>query len=122
MRLLSTTWVLLSLAACGSSNDSRRPTSGSGDGDGGQARGQSCETIQVKVEDLYRKSAESEGVAQNLRAEYLSANLHMVLVDCKRDPQVLSCLQRSKSVAEIEANCLVPIDDEGTAEARAFGQ
>ncbi len=122
MRLLTTTWVLLSLAACGSSNDSRRVSSGSGDGDGGQTRAQRCETIQVKVEELYRKSAELEGIAQNLRTEYLSANLHMVLVDCKRAPQVLPCLQRSKNVAEIEANCLVPIDDEGTAEAQAFGQ
>ena len=119
MRLLSTMWLLLSLTACGSNNDSRRVTSGSGDG--GQGRTQSCEAIQAKVEGLYRKSAESEGIAHNLRTEYLSANLHMVLVDCKRDPQVLPCLQRSKSVAELEANCLVPIDDEGTTEAQAFG-
>ena len=48
-------------------------------------------------------------------------NTHMILTDCRTDPaRFLSCIKVATSVAELERNCTIPLDDEGTVEARQF--
>jgi hypothetical protein len=38
----------------------------------------------------------------------------MVMVDCAKDPaKVVPCLNSATTIAELEARCLVPLDDEG---------
>lgn len=117
MRSIPIACLCVFLIGCGSNKSSQRA---SNRGDGGTVSLQGCDALKAKVEGLYRKSAKSEEVSINLQSEYISANLHMVMKDCQRDAAVLPCLQRSKSVAEIESNCLLPLDDQGNAEAKEF--
>jgi len=120
MRILSAACLCAFALGCGSGTKvGHRPADDASDG--GPPK-MNCAGAAAKVEGLYTKAAESEGIAVNLRSAYLSANVHMVRVDCDRDSSVLPCLLRSKTVAEIESNCLLPLDDEGEAEQREFGQ
>ena len=81
----------------------------------------SCAAMQHRVEELYQQAAEQSGMAANRRSEFVSANLHMVMSDCRLNPtEGYACLQEAKSVTELEDRCLVPLDDEGSVEGSRF--
>ena len=111
----------LALAVLGSCGTSATPASPKGTGDDGGYQALDCDSIVEHVEHIYHRAAEAEKVAANLLSEFVSANLHMVMVDCKNAPAaVLACLHRVKSARDLEAQCLLPLDDEGTTEAHKF--
>lgn len=109
---------LLMLGACPKGNKPASPVSR----DGGETDiVRTCQAMHSKVEGLYQKEADREGIAPNLRSEFVEANLHMVMRDCRQRPALgYACLQRSRSVAELEADCLIFLDDEGTVEGFRF--
>ncbi|HEY1555095.1 MAG TPA: hypothetical protein VGF94_09715 [Kofleriaceae bacterium] len=73
----------------------------------------SCDGTRAQLEHLYR--AEAEAKEPKRVADAVADNTHMVLVDCAKDPaRAVPCIQSAASVAELEKNCLVPLDPEGT--------
>lgn len=129
-------WVLLlALAACsgarGTSNGSSmhgpgdgqvgpgNGQAGPGDGQAGPGRGSfagdatTCEGVRPRVEKLYRADAQLHEPKRVLEA--VADNTAMVMADCGKAPaKTAACLARVTSVAELERQCLVPLDDEGT--------
>jgi len=101
---------LVATLACASPGKvGTRPGGGSNDGSAAQL----CEGIRPKVERLYR--AEAEAKEPQRVAEAVADNTTMVMNDCARAPaKVAPCVNAASSVAQLEQQCLVPLDDEGT--------
>lgn len=72
-----------------------------------------CADVKAKVEALYRAEAQ---VKEPKRVEAAVAdNTAMVMTDCAKDPATaVPCIVKAQSVPELEKQCLVPLDDEGT--------
>jgi hypothetical protein len=74
-----------------------------------------CDEVRAHVEQLYR-SAIAEPAADEIEA-----NVHMVLADCRTDPgRFAPCVRAAQTVAQLEAQCVIPLDDEGRVEGAAF--
>lgn len=118
MRLSLIASSLLLLGACAKGSQPASPVSR----DGGETNIElSCGAMEHKVESLYKEAAERQEVAVNLRTEFVSANLHMVMRDCQLSPQVRTeCLQQALHVQDIESKCLEYLDDQGTVEGYRF--
>jgi len=72
-----------------------------------------CEVMRAKVESLYRTEAQAKDPQRV--DEVVADNTTMVMNDCAKDPgKVSACLERVSTVADLEAKCLVQLDDEGT--------
>ena len=80
-----------------------------------------CDQHRAKVEAIYR--AEQEPVEEDERAlveQELVDNVEMMLIDCRKDARRFApCLENAVSVKQMERDCLIPLDDEGT-EGRDF--
>lgn len=113
-----TRWVLLVtvLAACPGRPATNGSSGQAGSGGGSApvvANAKACDDVKAKVEALYRAEAQDK---EPTRVEAAVAdNTTMVMNDCVKDPATfVPCLAKAQSIAEIEKNCLVPLDDEGT--------
>ena len=116
-----TRWVLLvacvTLAAACPSKPATNGTGGQGSGGGGGApvvtNAKTCADVKAKVEQLYRAEAE---VKEPKRVEAAVAdNTTMVMNDCNKDPaSFVPCIAKAQSIVELEKNCVVPLDEEGT--------
>lgn len=109
--------LLLGLCGCPS-----KPTTGPSGGGSQQGSGSgapvvanatSCADLKAKVEQLYRAEAQ---VKQPKRVEDAVAdNTTMVMNDCAKNPATaVPCIANAQSIAELEKQCLVPLDEEGT--------
>jgi len=68
-------------------------------------RAGACDDGRPKGDALYRAEA----------AVTADDNTTMVMNDCNKDPGTrVPCLVKAQSIAEIEKQCLVPLDEEGT--------
>jgi hypothetical protein len=86
-----------------------------------------CDSHAGKVRQLYAAEARSKAPAAEgdearaLREQEVEDNTHMILEDCRRQPAALvPCLERASSVAELERDCVIPLDDKGTVEGDYF--
>ncbi len=127
--LLVVALVAVGACACKDGSKANGPTGPStGKEDATQGNPADCEKSIDRARALYEKAAEAEAKPDDsedvkaLRAEILEDNVHMVLVDCKAHPDRFApCLEKATSVEQMERDCLVPLDDEGTVEGKAFG-
>ncbi|MBE7454029.1 MAG: hypothetical protein HS111_35835 [Kofleriaceae bacterium] len=113
--------VTLGLAACAC-----KPRAGGaaigGDGGGGGAGGgggdpAACAELAPTVRALYQAEAGPDG----LTAEEVADNTELVLAECREAPaRVAACARAATGVAQLERDCLAPLDDEGS-EGRRFG-
>jgi hypothetical protein len=104
---------IAALVACGhAERPPHEPTAGSGSAAGG-VRGGPCDAVRGRVEQLYRAQARA---AEPARVdEAVADNTAMVMTDCAQTPEkTAACITAATSVKDLEARCLVPIDDEGT--------
>lgn len=104
-------FVLVVMAACACPS---KPTAVPQTGSGGSAVASGgCADARAKVEQLYRAEAQQK---EPKRVDEATAdNTQMVMTDCAKDPaRVAPCLQKATTVAELEKQCLVPLDEEGT--------
>lgn len=78
---------------------------------------QTCDGMRHKVEQLYRAEAQAK---EPKRVEDATAdNTAMVMADCAKDPaHVMACLGQAQTVADIEKQCLAPLDEEGSEGAK----
>jgi hypothetical protein len=102
--------LLLVLAACACPS---KPTAVPQTGSGAVAPTGACADARANVEQLYRAEAQQK---EPKRVDEATAdNTRMVMTDCAKDPaRVAPCLQKAASVAELEKQCLIPLDEEGT--------
>jgi hypothetical protein len=107
--------VIVSAAACTGASGAGRDGGGHGPGTKGDA---ACAPARDHAEALYR----AELAARTPPGEPREAtdNASIVAADCARDPRrVAACAAAATSVAQLERDCLIPIDDEGS-EGRQF--
>ncbi len=72
-----------------------------------------CDGVKGRVEQLYRTEAQHKEPKRV--EEAVADNTAMAMSDCARQPQVtVPCITKVTTVAELEKQCLIPIDDEGT--------
>jgi hypothetical protein len=103
--------LLLALLACGN-----KPPSPGIAGSGGSAANPSagaCDAMRARVTDLYRAHLRDRDPAR--LDEAIADNTTMVMNDCRKAPDTTAaCIAAAKTVPELEARCLIPLDDEGT--------
>jgi hypothetical protein len=110
-------WILIALVACGGP---AKPPAVPGEGatTGGPASGvqpnaPACDAARGKIEQLYRTEAKDREPAR--LDELVADNTTMVMNDCRKAPdKVPACITAATTVKELEARCLVPLDDEGS--------
>lgn len=79
----------------------------------GSGSASTCDAVRGKVEQLYRDSARGQDAARV--AELVADNTIMVMNDCRQSPQkTATCISTASTSAELEARCLIPLDDEGS--------
>jgi hypothetical protein len=102
---------LVILAACGGA----RPTgNGSGAGSGTGSAADPCEAAIANARSLYDAEAKATDQATH-DPTFVDDNVSIVAKDCARDPaRVAACARGATSVAQLEKDCLVPLDEEGT--------
>jgi hypothetical protein len=108
--------VVLAVSAC-SSTHGTGTGSGSVGGSGGTAppvaNARTCDDVKSRVEQMYRGEAQ---LKEPKRVdEAVADNTAMVMRDCAKDPaKTVPCLAAAASVTELEKQCLIQLDDEGT--------
>jgi hypothetical protein len=105
--------VLVAVVAC--SGKTTGPTTGSGSSTvvTPPSSAKTCEDVKSRVEQLYRVEAQSKEPKRVDDA--VADNTTMAMNDCAKDPaKIVPCLANVPSVAELEKQCLIPLDDEGT--------
>jgi len=105
-------------------------------GKGGGPAATSCEASRAHIQSLYRQSlyraqheeqraqtseGDSAATDREILDELIAANIHMIEVDCATDPsRFVPCIQHVKTVTQLEAECVIPLDDDGRVEAAQF--
>jgi hypothetical protein len=106
-------WLIaIAMLGCGSSTPPA--TTGSAP-PGAVATGASgpCDAARPKVEQLYR--AEAQTREPKRVTEAVADNTTMVMNDCAKAPaKVSACIASANTVAQLESQCLVALDEEGT--------
>lgn len=103
--------VLLAIAAC-SGGRGAGTTTGSGSAQP-IVPPPTCADVRARVEQLYR--AEAEQREPKRVDEAVGDNTAMVMNDCALQPaRVAPCLARAGSVPELEASCLIQLDEDGS--------
>ena len=106
------TLVLVVLVACSSKQGGT--TNGSGTGTV-EPPATGCDGARKKVGDLYRAESIANKDKPERVEEAVADNTQMVMNECVRSPdKVVGCINRVSSAAELEKQCLAPLDDEGS--------
>jgi hypothetical protein len=115
-------WLCAWLAACSCPGKATVPTgtttAATGSGSSAPAVA-TCDGARAKLDALYRAEAQ---IKEPKRVDAAVAdNVAMALADCAKDPaRIAPCLATADSVATIEKQCLIALDEEGTeGEGRA---
>jgi hypothetical protein len=121
IRVLLVAACIAGVFACNGNKARPNPPGGNGD-DGGTAvatvdpaEAAKCDALKDKVAGLYQKE-----LAEPVEGE-VDDNTHMILTDCRANPnKLVPCIEGATSVAQLERDCVIPLDDEGTVEAKQF--
>ena len=106
-------WLVVLLIACSSKQGAT--TNGSGVGGSAEPPAPGCDGARPKVEQLYRAEATANREKPERIAEAVSDNTTMVMAECAKSPdKVVACINRVATAAELEKQCLAPLDDEGS--------
>ena len=107
-------FLVLALVACSSKQGTT--TNGSGVGGGtNEPPATGCDGARKKVDHLYRAEAKANHEKPERIEESVSDNTTMVMNDCAKSPdKVVGCINRVSTAAELEKQCLAPLDEEGT--------
>jgi len=86
---------------------------GAGSASSAQPLSPACAAVRPRVEQLYRADAQAHEPGR--ADEAVADNTAMVMNDCGKAPdKVAACVAAASTVKDLEARCLVPLDDEGT--------
>lgn len=73
-----------------------------------------CVQARGSIEALYRTEAAAAKLDPARTEEMVRDNTTMVLNECAGRPEVATCAIKARSSQQLEADCLRPLDDEGT--------
>ena len=105
--------VLVVLLAC-SSKQGGTTTNGSGSVVE-QPPATGCEGAKKKVGELYRAESTANKDKPERVEEAVADNTQMVMNECVKSPdKVVACINKVSTSAELEKQCLAPLDEEGT--------
>ncbi len=110
--------LLVTIVACACPSKATKTGGGSGSGTAGSGSAVSapvggCDGARAKVEQLYR--AEAQAKEPKRVEEAVADNTAMVLAECAKDPaKGAVCIASAPTLADLEANCMPKLDDEGT--------
>ncbi len=94
---------------------------GSGSGSGSAPTVGACDDVRSHVAALYQGEPVGAKVSKETAAELVEANTHMVITDCERSPEeFLPCIRSATTVAVLEKDCTISLDDEGSVEGGQF--
>lgn len=100
--------------ACKGSSSGGGTGPGTGSGSGSQVGAgdpAACDGLRAHVESLYQAAAERT----QMTAAEVADNVAMVLGECKAAPaRVVACVSKATAVAQLESQCLAPLDDQGS--------
>ncbi|HEY5947829.1 MAG TPA: hypothetical protein VIV40_20155 [Kofleriaceae bacterium] len=107
----------LAMLACSSTHGTGTGSGSMGSGVGSAppvtTNAKSCDDVRPRVEQLYR--AEGQAKEPKRVDDFVADNTAMVMKDCGKDPgKRVPCLAAAASVADLERQCLIQLDDEGT--------
>jgi hypothetical protein len=103
------TAIVLMLAACGAPATTTQTTTTAPP----PTTTATCDNVKPRVEAMYR--AEGQQREPKRVDEYVSDNTTMIMNDCVTNPAKLApCLAAAATVAQMEQECVIPLDDEGT--------
>ncbi len=113
LRIASVGFGLLFVACACKSKPATVTGGGTGTGTGtGSAA--DCASIKAPVTALYDAEAKATA-ATDKDTTFVEDNVAMVMKDCAQDPaRVAACAAAATSSAQLEKDCLIPIDEEGT--------
>lgn len=107
------TCLLVAACGCSPSKGTGPGSAGSGSNGGSGASGADCEAARANVTALYQAQSTVGTAAKN--ATFVADNVAMVMTDCAADPgKVAGCAAGAKTIADLERDCLLPLDDEGS--------
>jgi len=111
-----TRWLLIGvLVACSSKPPSTNTGSGGGNGTGELPPATGCDGAKKKIEQLYRAESVAKQDKPERVEEAVADNTHMVMTECAKSPdKVVACINKVSTSADLEAQCLAKLDDEGT--------
>ena len=102
--------LVMALAACGAPAATTTTTSTSTPPPQTTA---TCDNVKPRVESMYR--AEGQQREPKRVDEYVSDNTTMIMNDCVKNPTKLApCIAAAATIAQMEQECVIPVDDEGT--------
>lgn len=106
--------LLVVLLACSSKQGNT--TNGSGAGGGTAVTpATGCDGAKRKVAELYRVESNANKDKPERVEEAIADNTQMVMDECVKSPdKVVGCINRVATAAELEKQCLAPLDDEGS--------
>lgn len=110
-------WLLvLAVAACSGTHGSGAGSGSAGSGAGGTpplVGAKTCDDVKPRVQQLYRGEAQANEPTRV--DEAVADNTTMAMNDCAKDPaRIVPCLAQAGSVAALEKQCLIQLDEEGT--------
>ncbi len=107
-----TRFALVVLVACACpSKQAAAPAGGSATA--AVAHPTTCADVRGKIEQLYRADAQQREPKRV--DEAVADNTQMVMNDCAKDTaRVVACVAQAQTVADLEKQCLIPLDQEGT--------
>lgn len=114
------------LAAVGCSNGAKKGGGNNPTGTidaGNTAAGSRCDSLRDHVASLYKKAqpADVDAKKQKRRDMVRADNVQMILTDCKKNPaRFVPCIKKATSVAQLEKQCVIPLDDAGRVEGEYF--
>jgi hypothetical protein len=105
--------IAIGLAACGG-----KTPPPAGPGSGSATAGPRCADATANVTALYEAEAKATDQATH-DATFVDDNVAMVMKDCAADPaKVAPCARTAATVATLEKDCLIPLDEEGSEGAK----
>jgi hypothetical protein len=100
-------WVLVLVAACASPATHHQEISPP------IVASPTCDDMTAKIRSLY--TADAQQKEPKRVDEAVADNTSMVLKDCQQDPaKAIPCIQAAQTTADLEKQCLIPLDPEGT--------
>ncbi len=109
-------FIVLALLGCACSSHARPGPAGTATGSGsasGVKPGTACDAQRPKIEQLYRARAQNREPSRV--DEAVADSTTMVMNDCVQSPdKTAACIAAATTVQDLEARCLIPLDDEGT--------
>lgn len=119
-------FALLGLFGCSNgakATGNTAPPSAIDAGPTGPAAVADCDKLRDHIAGIYQRAqpVDINAAKQERRNAVTKDNVSMVIADCRKDPpRFAPCIKAAVSVSQLERDCLIKLDDDGSVEGRHF--